>query len=92
MDYSDESSNHEHVVLTIQDVNFTSSWSKHTTQLLNIVVRDVPHMFSSVCLYEEAKMLVMPEWKNGSWLGNVDIRSLQYTNKVKTLVSKIKNI
>lgn len=92
MDYSDESSNHEHVVLTIQDVNFTSSWSKHTTKLLNIVVRDVPQMLSSVCLYEEAKMPVMPEWKNGSWLDNVDIKSLQYTNKVKTLVSKIKNI
>lgn len=92
VNYSDESSNQEHEVITIRDVRSTSSWNKHTTRLLNIVVQDVPQMFSGVSLYNEAKMLIMPEWKDENWLGIVDIKSLQYTNKVKSLISKIKNI
>ena len=43
-------------------------------------------------LHEDARQLIITEWKDGNWLQCVDVKSLLHTNKVKTLINKIKRV
>lgn len=87
VDYSSGSQNDS--VFTVESA---SRWRADTTAYMKIKVEDVPDMFTNVSLPDEAKPLVIPEWTNGDWLRNVEIKTLLYGNKVKTLIAKIKKV
>ena len=59
---------------------------------MKIKVIDVQDMFSNINLPDEAMLLVLQEWNNSQWLMNLDIKSAPYSNKIKTLLQKIRNI
>ena len=73
-------------------VESASKWKTDTTKYMNIKVKDVRDMFLHANLPNDAKYLIIPEWENGEWLRNVDIRTSQYSNKIKTLIGKIKKV
>lgn len=50
-------------------------------------------MFSSdMTLLEEAKELVLHEWKDEKWLSYVNLNTLNVSKKIKTLIGKIKHV
>lgn len=73
-------------------VESASKWKEDTTRYMKIKVVDVHYMFSDIDLSCEAKLLVIPEWTDGNWLRNIDIRKSKYDNKVKTLIGKVKKV
>lgn len=73
-------------------VESASRWKEDTTRYMRIRVVDVHEMFAPIDLPNEANLLVIPEWVSGKWLKNLDIKTLQYDNKVKTLIGKIRKV
>ena len=77
-------------------VESASRWKKNTTQYMRIKVIDVDidEMFpgTRTDLPDEGKSLIIPEWTNGDWLQDVEIQTLQYNNKIKTLIAKIRKV
>ena len=73
-------------------VESASKWRTDTTKYMNIEVKNVRNMFLHANLPIEAESLIIPEWNNGDWLRNVNIRTSQYNNKIKTLIGKIKKV
>lgn len=88
IDYSSEGKSE--TALTVESA---SKWGDNTSKVMNIEVNDAHEMFpKELDLPSEAKPLVIPEWINGGWLTNIDIKTLTYDNKVKTLIGKIKKV
>jgi hypothetical protein len=67
----------------------TSYW---TSVLLKIETVDciLQDMFSDASI--KAESLFLPQWENGEWLINVNIDTLNVSNKIKTLIAKIKYV
>jgi hypothetical protein len=88
IDYSSEGKSE--AALTVESA---SKWGDDTPKVLNIEVKDAHEMFpKGLNLPSEATLLVIPEWINGRWLTNIDIRTLNCNNKVKTLIGKIRKV
>lgn len=87
VDYSSESINES--VFTVESA---SKWKEDTTRYMKIKVVDVQQLFSHTYLPDEAKPIIIPEWTEGIWLKNVNIKTSHYNNKVKTLIGKIKKV
>ena len=69
-----------------------SKWKDDDIENFRIKVTDVQDMFPHIGLSTEAQSLVVPEWKNGNWLFGVDVKSLPCSNKVKTIIAKLRKI
>jgi len=89
IDYSSESINES--VFTIESA---SKWRKGTSQYMKIRVTDVHEIFpkEGSDILDDAKPLVISEWINGEWLKNVNVRTSHYSNKIKTLIGKIRKV
>jgi hypothetical protein len=89
IDYSSESRNES--VFTIESA---SKWRKGTSQYMKIRVTDVHEIFpkEGSDILDDAKPLVISEWINGEWLKNVNVRTSHYSNKIKTLIGKIRKV
>ncbi len=70
----------------------TSYWKKDITSALKIESVDcsLQAMFGEIS--QNCESLILPEWKNGEWLVNVNIDNLKTSNKIKTLIAKIKYV
>lgn len=70
-----------------------SKWKDDDVENFGIKVTDVQDMFPHVdILPNEAKSLVVPEWKDGNLLLGADVKSLPYSGKMKTLIAKLRKI
>ena len=87
VDYSIESKDES--VFTVESA---SKWIKDTTKYMNIKVTDVHEMFPRTNLPNQARSLIIPEWTDGEWLRNIDVKASSYDNKVKTIISKIRKV
>ena len=87
VDYSSEGANQS--VFTVESA---SKWKEDTTRYMKIRVVDVDKMFNFTDLPDEAKPIIIPEWKNGDWLRNVNIKASHHDNNVKTLISKVRKV
>jgi len=87
IDYSSESINES--VFTVESA---SKWREDTTRYMKIRATDVQELFPREDLPGEAEPLVMPEWTCGEWLKNIDIKTSDYSNKVKTLIGKVRKV
>ena len=78
----------------ISESAFTVESASRTTQYMKIKVIDVDEMFpgTRTDLPDEGQSLIIPEWTSGDWLQNVEIQTLQYNNKIKTLIAKIRKV
>jgi hypothetical protein len=87
VDYSSDSKNES--VFTVESA---SKWKKDTSNYMKIRVTDdvLPELNEDMS--NDAKNLIIPEWINGEWLKSVNIKTLDYNNKIKTLISKIKKV
>lgn len=76
------------------NIRSTSYWKKETTLSLKINTIDcsMENMFNNILLKEEAKKLLLSDWIDGNWLLNVDLEKINLSNKIKTLIVKIKYI
>lgn len=90
VNYSDESK--DYTDFNADSIRSTSQWKNLTVKHLNIKVSNVSTMLSSPTLNEEAKQLIVPEWKNGDWLLSKEIESIQHANRVKSLFAKIREV
>jgi hypothetical protein len=76
---------------TIRDCN----WKRKDSNDLKITCRDVEKeiMFEqSEGLNEDAKKLVINDWRDGEWLSSKDIDTLEEHPKVKTFLIKVKTV
>ncbi len=87
VDYGDDSRNES--VFTVESA---SQWREDTTRYMKIKVVDAYHLFPDTDLFNEARLLVIPEWTDGNWLRSIDIRKSKYDNRVKTLIGKVKKV
>lgn len=96
INYDDEYYQEHKHAFTVSDIESTSNWNVNVTKALKIEVKDIHIQYDmfdcSQPLHDEAKLLVLPEWKNNSWFRNIDIKLLTYNNKIKTLIGKIRNV
>ena len=70
---------------------FECKWKEDDIDNFRIKVIDLQDMFPTyIDLPSEAQSPVIPEWKNGNWLFIVDVKSLPFGNKVKTLIVKLR--
>lgn len=77
------------------DIRSTSYWKKETTLSLKINPEDcsMEKMFNNnISLKEETKKLLLSDWTNGDWLLNINLEEIKISNKIKTLIAKIKYI
>jgi hypothetical protein len=81
---------------TVDNIGSTSNWDSYATDALRIDVIDVHELLEmfdvSQSLYSEAEQLVLSEWNDNSWLQNVELKSLNHNNRIKTLIGKIRNV
>jgi hypothetical protein len=77
---------------TAEAIDSTSYWKRQTSALLKIETMDcaLQDMFSDASI--KAESLLLPQWKDGEWLVNVNIDTLNVSNKIKTLIAKIKYV
>ena len=99
---SQENPTAEHPIITINDIPSTSNWDSDTTKALKIEVKNQENIFGdtlgkkrSVSEYEnilqgDASVLIFGEWKDENWLKNVDIKSLECNDNIKTLIEKLR--
>ena len=83
----------EHPIITINDIPSTSYWISDTTKALKIEVINQENIFGNIdenILIGDALFLVVSEWKDNDWLNNVDIKNLEYNNKIKTIIGKLR--
>lgn len=75
-----------------ETIDSTSYWKKQTSSSLKIEPMDctLQAMFGDAL--PKAEDLLLPQWKTGEWLINVDIDKLDVSNKIKTLIAKIKYV
>jgi hypothetical protein len=75
-----------------ETIDSTSYWKKQTSSLLKIEPVDctLQTMFGDAVL--KAENLLLPQWETGEWLINVNIDTLNVSNKIKTLIAKIKYV
>lgn len=77
------------------NIQSTSRWKKEMTHLLKIKVedQDIESMFwKGITLERQSRELYIPEWETGKWLLDIDIKTLDVSDKVKTLIGKIKYV
>ena len=96
VNYNEDSQENPTVELqnfTVDSIPSTSYWDRNTTHALNIYVKDEEHIFGNIdenILIGDASFLVISEWKDDDWLNNVDIKSLEYNDKIKTIIGKLR--
>lgn len=80
----------------VDSIKSTSNWDQEVTRYLNIEVHDkedINMIVSSIDdLQGEAKSLLVEEWENGEWLNRVVIKDIDYNNKIKTIIGKIRDV
>ena len=75
---------------TVDSIESTSRWGSLTVSHLKIKVIDVNELFSTQSIDGEATKLIMPEWKDGSWLESIE--SAHCDSRVKSLLCKIRQV
>lgn len=88
--YSSDSRND--TLFTVNSIESASKWGYSTVQHLNVRVTDMPTMFSNCTLNDEAVQLTLPEWVSGNWLMKKDIGPMPHANRVKSLLTKIREV
>ena len=88
IDYSDD----KHSELSaLQSIKSTSKWDDNDVKRLKIKVVNV-HSYKNQHIFEEAQQLVIPEWNDGHWLLEIRVEKLEYNNKIKTFILKLRRI
>ena len=96
IDYDENTHDRESsLALHMSGIKSTSNWDDTVTSSLKIKVSDAPYENMFECdssLFEEAEMLLIPDWHDDKWLEHIDISLLKFDNKIKTVIGKIKSI
>lgn len=74
------------------DILSTSNWKKDMTKLLKINVEDCDFFQEDPILSKQAEKLLLPEWITGDWLLTVNLKTLAVSDKIKTLIGKIRYV
>ncbi|KXN67851.1 hypothetical protein CONCODRAFT_167064 [Conidiobolus coronatus NRRL 28638] len=80
---------------TLKDIKSTSHWDENTASTLNIKVKDSENIIntcSDLKFVENAKELIIDEWKDENWLISVNVDNLNVSSKNKTIINKIKKV
>lgn len=79
---------------SIYSVESASRWHVDTTKHMNIIVKDLMDMFPHMDLPARARIMIIPEWEDTSFLIDMmrDLGKAPYNNSIKTLIRKVYRI